>query len=372
MSTTVGQVNKFWGRDRGGVEAVLHAQVCDLPQRGFAVSVLACRPPRSAPRAFPAGVAGRELRAPVVAFSMPLHWGFARALEELNQRCDVLHFHLPFPLAAWAALGLKKRTPWVASVHAEVMGKPGWMLRAEHALTAAFLRRVDTILVSSESAVRFPTLAPYRDKVRVIPFGFDLAPFLALPEPAQRRIFEPTVIFLGRLVAYKGLDTLLQAAIGLRTRVVIVGEGQERPQLERLAQQLGLGDRVHFLGHLPDAEVPLQLSKADVFVLPSRTQAETFGVAQVEAMAAGLPVVNTALSTGTDWVSTHGVTGLTVRPNDPVALAAALAHLLTDRNFRHACGHRARQRARTLFSLERRGPELAALYRELLPARMAS
>lgn len=372
MSATVGLINKFWGRDRGGVEAVLHAQACDLAQRGFGVKVLACRPPGSRPRAFPPGVAGRELHAPVVAFSMPLHWGFGRALEEMNERCDVLHFHLPFPLAAWSALGLRKRSPWVATVHAEVLGKPDWMLRADQALTAAFLQRVDAILVSSESAARFPTLAPFRDKVRVMPFGFDLAPFLALPEPSERRVPEPTIIFLGRLVAYKGLDTLLRAALGLPSKVVIIGEGRERPQLERLARALGVSGRVRFLGHLPDAAVPARLSQADVFVLPSRTQAETFGVAQVEAMAAGLPVVNTALATGTDWVSTHGHTGLTVRPNDPVALAGALGHLLADRGFRHACGRRARQRAQSLFSLERRGPELAALYHALLPARMAS
>ena len=90
-------------------------------------------------------------------------------------------------------------------------------------------------------------------------------------------------------------------------------------------------------------------------------------MAQVEAMAAGLPVVNTALATGTDWVSAHGLTGLTVTPNDAVALEAALRRLIEDRPFRLACGRRARQRARALFSNERRGPELASLYRELLP-----
>lgn len=366
----IGQVNKFWGRDRGGIEAVMHAEVCDLSRRGYQVGVLACRPHGSPARPFPPGVAGRELSAPVVA-SMPVHLGFAGALRELAAASDLLHFHLPFPLAEAAALRIAKRGPWVATLHAEVIGRAGWVLRAQRRVTARFLERVDAIVVSSASSSQAATLAPHQPRVRIIPFGFDLAPYLAAEAPA-RRPDPPVIVFLGRLVAYKGLEVLLRAAAGLAARIHIIGDGRERPALERLAIQLGLGDKVQFLGHLPDAELPARLAAADIFVLPSRTQAETFGVAQVEAMAAGLPVVNTALATGTDWVSIHGVTGLTVTPGDPVALAAALHRLLEDRNFRLACGRRARARARELFSLERRGPELAALYHELLPQRLAS
>ncbi|HUX65891.1 MAG TPA: glycosyltransferase [Terriglobales bacterium] len=365
----IGQVNKYWGRDRGGIEAVLHAEVCDLSRRGYRVGVLACRPQGSAARAFPPGVAGRELPAPVVA-SMPVHLGFPRALAELAAASDLLHFHLPFPLAEAAALRLVKRGPWVATLHAEVVGHAGWMRWAQRRITERFLRRVDAIVVSSASSSQVATLRPHQARVRVIPFGFDLAPFLAAPAaPGARRGRgePPVVVFLGRLVAYKGVEVLLRAAQALPARIHIIGDGRERPRLERLARELGLGGRATFFGHLPDAELPARLRAADIFALPSCTQAETFGVAQVEAMATGLPVVNTALATGTDWVSAHGLTGLTVAPGDPVALAAALRRLIEDRPFRLACGRRARQRARALFSLETRGPELAALYGELLP-----
>ncbi|HVA62143.1 MAG TPA: glycosyltransferase [Terriglobales bacterium] len=363
----IGQVNKYWGRDRGGIEAVLHAEVCDLSRRGYQMAVLACRPRGSAARAFPPGVAGRELPAPVVA-SMPVHLGFPRALAELSATSDLLHFHLPFPLAEAAALRLAKRGPWVATLHAEVVGHAGWMRWAQRRVTERFLQRVDAIIVSSATSSQVATLRAHQARVRVIPFGFDLAPFLAAPAaPAARRREPPVVVFLGRLVAYKGVEVLLRAARALPAHIHIIGDGRERPRLERLAQELGLGERATFFGHVPDAELPTRLRAADIFALPSCTQAETFGVAQVEAMAAGLPVVNTALATGTDWVSAHGLTGLTVTPNDAVALEAALRRLIEDRPFRLACGRRARQRARALFSNERRGPELASLYRELLP-----
>lgn len=366
MSVAIGQVNKFWGRDRGGVEAVVHAVADDLGRHGYKVSVLACRPWQSAPRGFPPGVEGRELAAPVVA-SMPVHLGFPRALAQLARHCDLLHFHLPFPLAEAAALALPKRAPWVATVHAAVVGHTRALRWAQSAVTRRFLERVDAILVSSAASSQAPHLEAYRERVRVMPFGFDLSLFAQARR--RRRSGPPVAAFLGRLVPYKGVDVLLQAAArvaDLELHCDIIGDGRERKSLERLAADLGLGERVRFWGHLPDTALPQRLAAADVFVLPSRTQAETFGVAQVEAMAAGLPVVNTALATGTDWVSAHGVTGLTVPPENPEALAQALRHLLENHQFRLACGQRARARAQQLFSIQQQGPPLHSLYQELL------
>jgi len=366
MTFRIGHINKYWGRDRGGVEAVLHAQVSDLNQRGFPVAVLACRPRHSPARPFPPGVAGLELEAPVLA-SMPVPRGFGPALQAFAASCDLLHFHLPFPLAEAAALQLAKRIPWVATVHAEVVNHARWMRWAQRKVCARFLDRVDAIVVSSANSSRMPLLTGHQPQVHVLPFGFDLAPYLAAGATRRPRNRVPVVAFLGRLVGYKGLEVLLHAAAGVPAEFHILGDGRERARLQALAADLGLSPRIHFLGHVPDAELPGRLAAADMFVLPSVSPAEAFGVAQVEAMAAGLPVVNTALSTGTDWVSTHGLTGLTVTPGNPLALAAALRRLVEDEPFRLACGRRARRRALELFSIERRGPELSALYQELLP-----
>ncbi|HXE31991.1 MAG TPA: glycosyltransferase [Terriglobales bacterium] len=360
----VAHINKFWGRDRGGVEAVLAATVADLRRRAWRVSVLACRPWYSLPRMFPAGVAGIELASPVLA-RMPVHPGFPRALARTAAGADLVHFHLPFPLAEAAALALPKRAPWVATVHAEVWGRSPALTWCQRSVTARFLQRVDAIIVSTDSAARTATLRPHADKTHTIPFGFDLAPFARAAERRPRSQI-PVVLFLGRLVAYKGVDVLLHAARDLPAEVHVVGAGPERERLERMARQLGIAARVRFWGHLADEELPVRFAAADLLVLPSRTRAETFGVVQVEAMAAGLPVVNTALQTGTDWVSEHGITGLTVAPDDAAALAAALRRLIEDRSFRLECGWRAQRRAREFFSIERRGGELEALYRDLL------
>lgn len=367
MLPVIGQVNKFWGRDRGGIEAVMHATVVDLDRRGYPVSVLACRPWHTPRRLFPPRVGGWELPAPVIA-SMPVHPGFPQALGRLEAQSDLMHFHLPFPLAEAAGLALPKRCPWVATFHAEVLGRTPMLQWAQRTVTRRFLKRVDRIVVSSPASSASLRWSDCPERVRMIPFGFDLSAFEAAGR--TRRPAAPgqpaRLIFLGRLVAYKGLDVLLAALPGLTARLQIIGDGPQRSRLERTTARLGLQGRVEFLGHLPDDELPARLAAADIFVLPSCTPAETFGVAQVEAMATGLPVVNTALSTGTDWVSLHNVTGLTVTPDDPNALRDALRRLIEDRAFRMACGRRAHARARDLFSIERRGAELVELYRELL------
>lgn len=134
----------------------------------------------------------------------------------------------------------------------------------------------------------------------------------------------------------------------------------------RLATRLGVAEQVIFLGHVSEAQLRRALSVADLLVLPSVSRAEAFGLAQLEAMTAGLPVINTCLGTGTDFVSRHGETGLTVAPNDGAALAAAIEQLLNDGWLRQRLGAAARVRALHTFALEKQTQKLDALYRRLL------
>jgi len=108
-----------------------------------------------------------------------------------------------------------------------------------------------------------------------------------------------------------------------------------------------------FAGRVPDADLPAFYQACDVFVLPSIARTEAFGVVQIEAMAAGRPVVSTSLPTGVPWVNQDGVSGLVVTPGDPVALGDALRRLLDDEALRRRLGDGARLRAQTMFSRER-------------------
>src|SRR5581483_10631947 len=146
-------------------------------------------------------------------------------------------------------------------------------------------------------------------------------------------------------VYYKGFDVLIRAMTSVRGKLVIVGEGPLRADLERLAAERGVASKVTFTGKISHARLVALYHAADVFALASVARSEAFGIVQVEAMAAGLPVVNTRLQSGVPFVSVDGVTGLTVPPGDPQALAAAINRLLDDSALRRSFGQAGVRRA---------------------------
>lgn len=186
----------------------------------------------------------------------------------------------------------------------------------------------------------------------------------AFSSPARR------LVFFGRLVEQKGVDVLLRALAGLKTsrpglcpRLRIIGHGPLRSRLEHLATSLRLGSQVTFAGSLPPPEVADELAAADLCILPSR--AESFCIAAAEAMAAGVPVISTAVG-GIPEVVVHRRTGWLVPPGDPVALQAAMEHLLADASLRTALARAGRRRALRLYRWERVTDQYVRAYRELL------
>jgi glycosyltransferase involved in cell wall biosynthesis len=105
---------------------------------------------------------------------------------------------------------------------------------------------------------------------------------------------------------------------------VIIGQGAKERELKGLVKELNLSNRVVFCEHVPYGDLPYYYSSADVFVLPSISRAEAFGLVALEAMACGVPIVTTELGTGTSYHNVHGQTGLVVNPKDPKVLAEAI------------------------------------------------
>lgn len=198
------------------------------------------------------------------------------------------------------------------------------------------------------------------ERHEVIPIGVDLerfAPPGAEERDRSRRALgiapeEILILTVGRLVPVKDQATLLRGLAGLGDelppwRCRIVGEGPEGPDLGRLIEELGLTGRVVLTG--PSEEVPAELTRADLFVLTSVN--EGFGRVLLEAMAARLPVVATAVG-GIPSVLDGGRAGRLVPPGEPLALTAALSGLLGDREERDRLAREGHERVRRLFSLE--------------------
>lgn len=124
----------------------------------------------------------------------------------------------------------------------------------------------------------------------------------------------------------------------MEARLLIGGDGPKRAEWEALAQQLGVAHKIQFLGLIPDEDLPGFYASGDIFVLPSNSRVESFGIVLQEAMAAARSCVTTELGTGTSWLVQDGITGLVVPPKDPVALADAINSLLADHDKRLQMG----------------------------------
>jgi glycosyltransferase involved in cell wall biosynthesis len=209
-------------------------------------------------------------------------------------------------------------------------------------------------------------------KVRVVANGVDVAAIdAARPGPVVRRELGlpeglPLIGLVGRLDHWgKGHKELFSAMAQIRERhpvhALIVGGGRREAEVRQLAESLGLGGEVHFLGQRRD--VPDLLNAMDIFVLPSYS--EGVSLALLEAMAAGLPVIATAVG-GLPEVVEHDKTGLLIPPRDAEALAGALTRLLADPAWARELGDHARDHVREHFSLDHLGREINEIYEELV------
>jgi glycosyltransferase involved in cell wall biosynthesis len=204
-----------------------------------------------------------------------------------------------------------------------------------------------------------------RERFAVVPLGLDLDRFLALEPPVARDDGDVVALFSGRLVPVKRVDVLLRAlararASGARLRLVVMGDGELRPGLERLASELGIAAAVTFLGF--QADVTPHLAAADLTVLSSAMEGTP--VALIEAAAAARPMVSTRVG-GVAEVVVPG-TGRLVENGDEDGLAAALAELADDPALRREMGARAREHVRARYGADRLLTDIDALYRQLL------
>jgi glycosyltransferase involved in cell wall biosynthesis len=289
------------------------------------------------------------------AASVPLCPTLPRELWRHRADCVVLHE--PNPIAG-TALFLRTPAPRFVVWHHSDLVRPWWAPATYGVVQRALYRRADCVIVSSPAlAVESALVRQHARRVAVIPFGVPLERYEHVDAARRSRVDGmvavmpgPRMLFVGRLVYYKGLEVLLDAMGRCEGSLVIVGEGPLEGALRSLVTDKRLGGRVLFAGRVDGADLPAFYQACDLFVLPSIARTEAFGVVQIEAMAAGRPVVSTNLPTGVPWVNQHEISGLVVTPGDPVALGDALRRLLGDGALRRRLGEGARRRAQTMFS----------------------
>jgi len=279
----------------------------------------------------------------------------ARLVRSL--RADVVHTHLVHADVYGAVAARLRGTRLVSTKHNDDPFRTGAFRFVERGLA----RLADRIVTITDSLRRFTIdevgIPPA--KVETIHYGLDdlPAPWGVNPPdavPAGTRV----LLAVTRLTRQKGVDVAVRALPLLPedTVLVVLSEGPERPALEKLARDLGVGHRVFLPGRVPD--VAAWLERAALLVHPARW--EGFGLAVLEAMLAGLPVVASNVSSLPELV-VDGETGLLVPPDDPAALARGISLALEQPQL----GAAGRLRARSTFSVERMADRTAALYARL-------
>lgn len=304
------------------------------------------------------------------AFSTPITPGWLRLLGRLQP--DLIHLHMPSPFGELALLACRTRLPIVASYHADIVRWPR-LAQVYGPLQQALLRRAASIVVSSPRLVKTSAmLDDHRERLVTIPYGVDAAQWRRRPPAAdeiRRRRRGPLVLFLGRLVRYKRIDLLIDAMSALEATLVVVGDGPERERLQQLVRCRRLQSRVAFVGAVDNDERGAYYHAADVFVLPSATRAESFGIAMLEAMACGTPAVCVEVGTGSSWLNLHGETGVVLRSADSACLASAVRGLLEDDARRRSMGENAAERVREHFPKKAMLDSMATVYRRVYEQR---
>jgi L-malate glycosyltransferase len=323
--------------------------------------------PKTAQRLRDSGV---RLRCLGLRGPNPIGW---RALRRLltQTRPDLLHAHLDISntLGVAVALTLGSARPCIVC---HIENAPGLHYgRAARWLLGPLAARVDAHIAVSPSLrdAAQPFLRGAR-RLEIIRPGIDLERFdpAAVDPAAVRRLRGSASRVLGivaRLAKQKGIEILLDAIPRLLeaapdTRVLVVGDGPSRAALDARARRLGVAAALHFLGYRSDVEVIY--GALDVMAMPSRH--EGFGIAFIEAMAMGVPVVGTRVVGSTDAVQ-DGITGLLVPPGDPAALAAAILRLFDDPQLRRRLADEARRQVRAHRSREDMVRRTEALYATL-------
>lgn len=343
---------KYYLPDNGGIESVTASLASGAASFGHEVSVVCFKKTPNKSQDLIDGV--YVFRAPISILLASQPIGFKYFFQSLSvaKNADLIHLHVPNMLGALCALFISPKIKLLVHWHSDVINK-GFLGKILRPLESALLRRANFIVATSQVyADASKTLAPFRNKISVVPIGIldknHQGSGSSLTSQLHERVKNKRIVVsVGRLVPYKGFAVLVEAAKHLPADsiVLIVGVGPLQKALQDAVQKAGVADRVVLTGRLGDAELNAIFQRATLYCLPSINRAEAFGVVLLEAMSFGLPLVSSDIpGSGVPWVNQHGISGFNFTLGDPIALAHACNKILGSEALRKKLALGARQR----------------------------
>lgn len=372
-------IGKYFSPYAGGIESV----TCDLMDAahhaGWETHALVHhhRPFRRASEKLGPHPIDRSLIIGEVLFTpiAPLFWWDLH--QALKTEPDLLHIHMPNVSAFWCLFSSQaKKRPWIVHWHSDVVvpGAPRALSTAYQAyrpFEQALLKRAKHIIVTNPNVLEASkALQPWRDKCTVIPLTIPDSQSSTAetsgskPLPQHRPL---QLLTVGRLSVYKGHCFFLEVLAALKQRGVafhwhVVGTGTAEPRIKEKIGGLKLDEQVTLHGRLNESALAQTYAQCDVFVLPSDSALEAFGVVLLEAMRAAKPcIVQNVAGSGMSWVVANKETGIVVPVHDKNAWIDALTDASVNPKKWRNYGKRGRERFLTQFSPEAVGKALRAL-----------
>lgn len=372
------QTNKAYYPKVGGIETTItNLSEGLVKNHGVSVKVLTCNDQKSLKKRTETKNGVEVIYLPTYGFiaSLPISIPYINSLR--NSKGDILHVHEPFP---WADISYlissrirKNFKHLVVSWHSDIV-RQKWALSIYRPLIHKFLSYANRILVSNKNLIESSEFLPdYKSKCEVIPIGANLnwlnqsSTRINSVNRIKEKYGTPLILFVGRLVYYKGVNYLVDAICKIPTAsLVIIGSGPLEKELKNQITRLNLQDRIHILPEVDEETLHSFYEACDIFVLPSVEKSETYGIVQIEAMACGKPVICTELNTGTSVVNQHEKTGIVIQPRNAELLTNAILKLIGDIDYRIKLGSNAKQRALSNFSSEIMVERTFDVYKQLL------
>lgn len=367
------QVCKYYAPFCGGIEAVAK-QISDiLAGEDFDVNVLAV-----------SHVNGKTTNEEIdkakvtrckkdfIFKANPISLDFIRELSKVDT--DILHYQHPFIFAAIAHFIARPKYKKLTMTFCCDVVKQKYIMIIFNPIYEKFISLVDKIHVLAPNMIQSSkTLAKFKDKAEIIPNCISLNDYDVVDQSQVALLKEECknkkiLLFVGRLIYYKGISIIIEAMkqVSDDAVVFVVGTGDLEESLKQKVKEENLEKKVIFKGFVPDEDLKAYYHACDIFLFPSITKAEAYGISQLEAMACGKPVINTNLDTGVNFVSIGGETGITIEPENVYQLAEAINLLIKDEELRLKLSLNARKRIEELFSLEKIKDSYRKFYLETL------
>jgi len=367
----IAQITPYFHPHLGGVESHVRDLARKLTERGHEVHVITSRFEPDIPETEEMmGFFIHRLKPVAIIARTPIVPSIRTFLK--LEDFDIIHAHSPPPLSSYysASAAHKKGIPFVYTYHCDMeipvpAGK--YIVSLYRLLFERKTTRWASAIICTTNSYAATSRATWDREVDIIPNAVDATHFR--PDVSGERVREKyglkgktVVLFVGRLVHHKGIETLLRSADYTEEPVhyLIVGKGYEFARLKRMAEEVDR-ERFIFTGPVSAEELPEFYAASDIFVLPSISRLEAFGIVGLEAMSSGKPVILSNIP-GVREVITPGVEGVEFETASAEDMGKRIMELHSDSELRAEMGKRGRERVLRDYSWERVMKDIEALY----------